>query len=342
MDQIVLESLQHLRLTKEEEEDIALSTRSRSDLMEECALSLFGKLLSDRQQNQKALKSTLRIAWKMGSELRIVDVGKDILQFKFNSEYQMEWVERNGPWNFDNNLLLLCRWKKGLSVSNISFTHSPFWVQVWGLPFENLSEEVGKDLGGNLKEYSERSRASGSRNQDDDRRRNPSDGLGEKSVPVSASGADVESVQRVNLNFQNLRQNGQDVAPEKWGKSEGSSTKVEKNLENRFGAEISDLGAQMSNLPHELHVEMDSGKGPSEAYSLVGFLNSSANEAHEITSPLKATGDIPNPLMKPVTLASPKKETQPRVKVNLKRNACEKRKTSPDYSNKNLGKTLWL
>ena len=126
MDQIVIESLQHLRLTKEEEEDIVISTMSRLDLMEECALSLFGKLLLDRQQNQKALKSTLKAAWKMGSELRIVDVGKDILQFKFTSEYQMEWVERNGPWNFDNNLLLLCRWKKGLLVSNISFTHSPF------------------------------------------------------------------------------------------------------------------------------------------------------------------------------------------------------------------------
>ena len=123
--------------------------------MEECALSLFGKLLSNRQHNQRTLKSTLRAAWKMGLELRIVDVGKDIFQFKFTLEYQMEWVERNDPWNFDNNLLLLCRWKKGLSVSNISFTHSPIWVQVWGLPFENLSEEMGRDLGNNLGRYIE-------------------------------------------------------------------------------------------------------------------------------------------------------------------------------------------
>ena len=54
MDQIIIESLQHLRLTKEEEEDIAISTMSRLDLMKECALSLFGKLLSNKQQNQKA------------------------------------------------------------------------------------------------------------------------------------------------------------------------------------------------------------------------------------------------------------------------------------------------
>ena len=155
MDQAVIEGLQYLQPTKEEEEDISISTTSKSELLEECALSLFSHLLADRNQNLRALKSTLRSTWKLGSNLRIVDVGKIIFQFKFNSKYQMEWVERNGPWNFDNNLLLLCRWRKGLSITNISFTHSPFWVQVWGLPFENMSEEVGRDLGNRLGNYIE-------------------------------------------------------------------------------------------------------------------------------------------------------------------------------------------
>ena len=155
MDQSIINGIQHLQLTKEEEESISISNTSRSDLIEECALSLFGRLLADRHQNMRALKSTLRSAWKMGQDLRIVDVGNGILQFKFNSKYQMEWVERNGPWNFDNNLLLLCRWTKGLSVNNISFTHSPFWIQVWGLPFESMSEEVGRDLGNSLGKYIE-------------------------------------------------------------------------------------------------------------------------------------------------------------------------------------------
>ena len=91
----------------------------------------------------------------MGSELRIVEVGNNILQFKFNSKYEMEWVERSGLWNFDNNLLLLSRWKKGMTTANITFTHSPFWVQVWGLPFEFLSEEVGKEIGCKLGEVIE-------------------------------------------------------------------------------------------------------------------------------------------------------------------------------------------
>ena len=97
MEQAILDGLQNLQLTKEEEESIQISTHSRADLLEECHLSLFGKLLSNRQQNQRALKSTIRSAWKIGSDLWIVDVGNDILQFKFSSRYQMEWVEKSSP-----------------------------------------------------------------------------------------------------------------------------------------------------------------------------------------------------------------------------------------------------
>lgn len=108
MEQTIVDSLKNLQLTREEEEDIFIYSNSSPDLLEECALSLFGRLLADRNQNQRALKNTLRSAWKMGSDLRIVEVGNNILQFKFSSMFQLEWVERSGPWNFENNLLLLC------------------------------------------------------------------------------------------------------------------------------------------------------------------------------------------------------------------------------------------
>ena len=86
----MVEGLSNLRLTKEEEEEISIKSRCKSDLLEECSLSLFVQLLVDRNQNLRALKNTLRMAWKMGSDLEIVEVGNGILQFKFSSEYQMK------------------------------------------------------------------------------------------------------------------------------------------------------------------------------------------------------------------------------------------------------------
>ena len=155
MEQEVVSSLQKLSLTKEKETEISITAHSRADLLEECSLSLFGRLLLDRQQNQRALTSTLRAAWKMGSNLRIIEVGNKTFQFKFSSRYQMEWVKNSGPWNFENNLLLLCKWKKGLASENIVFTHSPFWVQLWGLPFELMFEVVGRDIGNSLGRFIE-------------------------------------------------------------------------------------------------------------------------------------------------------------------------------------------
>ena len=79
MEQEVLDCLQKLQLTKEEEDDIAITNVARSELIEECSLSLFGRLLTNRQQNHRAFKNTRKSAWKMGSDLRIVEVGNNIL-----------------------------------------------------------------------------------------------------------------------------------------------------------------------------------------------------------------------------------------------------------------------
>ena len=37
----------------------------------------------------------------------------------------------------------------------MEFSHSPFWVQVWGLPFENMFEETGKGIGSKIGNYIE-------------------------------------------------------------------------------------------------------------------------------------------------------------------------------------------
>nr|POE78874.1 hypothetical protein CFP56_69281 [Quercus suber] len=80
MEEDLIEELKHMKLTKEEEVQIAVSREGRRELTEECELSLVGRLLSNRKQNQRALKSTLRSAWKTGSDLRIVEekIGRDI------------------------------------------------------------------------------------------------------------------------------------------------------------------------------------------------------------------------------------------------------------------------
>ena len=147
MDSNFIERIQNISLTSEEEEPITIRTAREDEILEEYSLSLIGKFMTTRPFNARAAKNLLRSVWKMGSNLKIVDMGEGIFQFRFSLESQLQWVWDNGPWSFENNMLVLQRWEKGLTAKSVWFTSLPMWVQVYGLPFDLINEEAGLDIG---------------------------------------------------------------------------------------------------------------------------------------------------------------------------------------------------
>ncbi|KAL0010459.1 hypothetical protein SO802_005567 [Lithocarpus litseifolius] len=147
MDSDFIERIQRITLTPEKDQPITVRAVHREKILEEYSLSLIGKFLTTRPMNLKAAKNLLRSVWKPGSDLKIVDVGDGLLQFKFVLESQLRWVWDNGSWSFDNNILALQRWEKGLTARTVSFKSLSMWGQVWGLPFDLINEEAGLDIG---------------------------------------------------------------------------------------------------------------------------------------------------------------------------------------------------
>ena len=143
MDHEVIERLLKVKLTSKEGRVIQVRPTEREKILEECLLSLSGRFLTTKQTNLRAAKNLLRNSWKFGADLKIIEVGEGLLLFKFTIDNQLQWVIHNRPWCFDNHVLLLRRWEQGLTALNISFTHCPMWVQVWGLPFDLFFKEVG-------------------------------------------------------------------------------------------------------------------------------------------------------------------------------------------------------
>lgn len=44
-------------------------------------------------------------------------------------------------------LLLLKKWDAGMRADSVVFHDVDFWIQLWGLPFECISPEIGEMIG---------------------------------------------------------------------------------------------------------------------------------------------------------------------------------------------------
>lgn len=51
----------------------------------------------------------------------------------------MDSILRQGPWNIRGSLLLLLLWSPELAIAEIELTLCPFWVQIHGLPCQNMT-----------------------------------------------------------------------------------------------------------------------------------------------------------------------------------------------------------
>ncbi|XP_023929454.1 uncharacterized protein LOC112040788 [Quercus suber] len=146
----VIESMENMKLTSEEEEIIVISDEGRLAEIESCNLSLIENFLTCRAFNKRAAMSTIRKAWGMNIELKIVEVRSNLFQFKFQTDFDLNCVLKGGPWSFDNQLLLLKRRLKGMTVSNVKLDHASLWVQIWGAPFDMVSPQVAAAVGNRL------------------------------------------------------------------------------------------------------------------------------------------------------------------------------------------------
>ena len=121
MDSDFIEMLQKISLIEEEEGFIAIQVNHHKQVLNECSLSSLGRFLSVKPLNLKAAKNLLCSVWRLGNDLKIIKVGDKLVQFKFSLDSQLRWVLDNGSWCFDNQLMVLWRWEKGMMAINVTF-----------------------------------------------------------------------------------------------------------------------------------------------------------------------------------------------------------------------------
>ena len=143
----VINGLVNVKLTAEEEEVIPISKEGRREEIESCTQSLIGKFLTCKPFNKRAVLSTLTRVWGLEDRVVVSEMGSNLFQFKFQTEFDMEQILKKVLWVFYNQVLLLRRWEAGMTVKNVRFDSLPIWIQIWNAPFVMVCSQVAEEMG---------------------------------------------------------------------------------------------------------------------------------------------------------------------------------------------------
>jgi hypothetical protein len=116
-----------------------LATITDSPLHHHGAFSLLGQLLSPKPINSQSVKDTLQHAWKFALPLSFAVVGHHKYLFGISKPEHVQSILDQGPWNVRGSLLLLKPWSPDLALDEVNLNLCSFWVQVHGLPGQNMA-----------------------------------------------------------------------------------------------------------------------------------------------------------------------------------------------------------
>lgn len=135
-----------LDIENEENEELVFEEGSEEEV-NRFELCLVGRFLTEKNINVRAMKSKLADLWKPAMGISVKDLKPGLFLFQFYHKDDMNWVLNNGPWTFDNALLVVNVVKAGEDPVKVSLVEVDFWIQIHDLPVGYMTEVVGKQLG---------------------------------------------------------------------------------------------------------------------------------------------------------------------------------------------------
>jgi hypothetical protein len=126
-----------------------------SNLANDSCLPLVGTIISQKIHNNQAAHAALNKAWEFSIPFSFAPLGPNKFLFKFSKQEHIDKILKCLTWNVNGCLLILTPWSPKVTMKELSSTTSPFWIQIHGLPLENMTIKnavaIGKGLGSFLK-----------------------------------------------------------------------------------------------------------------------------------------------------------------------------------------------
>lgn len=102
---------------------------------------LIGKILTNKAFPKSLVKEILIKAWNVINDVEVSAVDKNIFMFSFKHEADVRRAWDRRPWTVKGEHLVLKRFSPDISVSEVDFSFTEFWIQIHGFPLNRRSKE---------------------------------------------------------------------------------------------------------------------------------------------------------------------------------------------------------
>ncbi|XP_019186446.1 PREDICTED: uncharacterized protein LOC109181145 [Ipomoea nil] len=109
--------------------------------------NLVGRFLSDRPIKIDHMQQVLASVWRPVMGMYAVTLADDLFLFQVPHPKDLQRVIADGPWAFDNQLLVCDQVPPGIQPEDVALDTIPFWVQIHGLPGMYASPEFVSKIG---------------------------------------------------------------------------------------------------------------------------------------------------------------------------------------------------
>lgn len=114
-----------------------------------------GKIFSEKLAHPDAVSMSLGKVWCPIKGTGCREVGENRFVFTFMQESGKRKAIENGPWMFDNDLVVVEEFDPCKRLEDYEFNNIPIWVRVYNLPLGMMNAESVEDIGNIIGQFVE-------------------------------------------------------------------------------------------------------------------------------------------------------------------------------------------
>nr|GMD50100.1 uncharacterized protein LOC109167503 [Ipomoea batatas] len=116
-------------------------------------LALVGRLITEKIVKFPFMRDTMASVWRHRMGVAAKDLSNNIFLFQFFHELDVLRVLNDGPWSFEQSLLVLARAQPNIPPPVTPLDTADFWIQIHELPLGFFSEKSAAAIGNFIGEY---------------------------------------------------------------------------------------------------------------------------------------------------------------------------------------------